>query len=170
MKPRKFAVLGWLVVTATAAALCAEEPQSVQRLARSDWRRVEQIQPQQKIVVHLTNGEIVKGAFVEADLEGVVVLVKGNTTQKLSREEIASIGKASRGKGALLGLAGGAAVGAGMGVLIGAKAPIGHGDVRALAAVTVLGISTGVGTGIGAAIGAEQTLWRAPKPQAKNTH
>ena len=115
-------------------------------------------------------GEIVKGAFVEADLEGVVVLVKGNTTQKLSREEIASIGKASRGKGALLGLAGGAAVGAGMGALIGAKSHIGHGDVRALAAVTVLGISTGVGTGIGAAIGAEQTLWRAPKPQAKNTH
>ncbi len=160
MRFKRIAAIGLVM----AVALLAGEPQ----LARSDWRRVERIPAHQKITVHMAGGETVKGEFVEAAPDGLVVLVKGDTTRKLDRAQIVSIGKTSHAKGALLGLAAGVTVGGLAGALVGTKAPIGEASVRMAAAALTLAIGTGAGTGIGAAAGAEKTLWRQGKaPKAK---
>ena len=70
--------------------LCAQQPCA------------HQIQPQTRIKVHLRNGEMLKGTFVEANATEIT-LRSGGQTRKVGRQEIQFIGKRSRAKGALLG-------------------------------------------------------------------
>jgi len=70
--------------------LCAQQPCA------------HQIQPQTRIKVHLCNGEMFEGTFVEASASEIT-LRSGGRTRKVGRQEIQFIGKRSRAKGALLG-------------------------------------------------------------------
>jgi hypothetical protein len=81
------------------------------------WDRVSSIRANQKIDVQLQTGQKLKGEFVEANANGILLRIKSDKSMNISREEILRISRRSGGRAALIGLG----IGAGVGAAIGAS-------------------------------------------------
>ena len=153
------------LVAGTLGTLNAQQ-QPAQR-ALSDWARVQQIQPKQKVKVSLSSGKTLSGRFVEADAEGIALLQGGKQTTKIPREEILLISKKSaKAKGALIGLA----AGAGSMAIATASSPgdLGRGRAAALGGIPGGAIGAGLGAIIGALVRPATTIYEtAPPPRSK---
>ncbi len=153
-----------ILATVAATGLSAQKQQpSAKPSPRSDWARVQQIEPYQKINVQLTDGKKLEGAFVEATSEDLVLATSGKQTTSVPKVEILRIGGGkSRAKGAAIG-------GITMGLLGGAigMAAVGTGNSQ-LSYGQGFAVSGamwgGIGAGIGAAVGAETTIYEAAAP------
>jgi hypothetical protein len=152
--------LRFLIVVATLVAGSLNARQPMTERSRSEWARVQGIQPKQKILVKLGSGKTLSGKFVDADPEGVVLLRGGKQTTKIPRAEILLISKKSgTGKGALIGLA----AGAGSGMILAASSPgdMSRGRAAALACVPMAAIGAGLGAIIGALTKPAITIYEA---------
>lgn len=168
MRTNTGTVFLWVLAVVAAAGLSAQQQeQPTKRNPRSEWTSVQQIRPEQKIKVHLANGTTLKGTFLEADANGLVLLAGNNTTMKVPKEEISRIGSKSRSRGILYGAAFGGGLGVGIGAAAGGKGLQEQFNTsRGAIAAMYSAIWAGVGAAIGAATGSEQSLYRAPTPPA----
>ena len=165
MPARMARVIGLLTLVAATGLTGQEQQASVKPNSRSDWSRVVRLQVNQKLKVHKDSGIVIEGRLIEANSEGVILLIEKNLTEKLRRQEIQRIGRVSRLRGALWGgaIAGSFffALGAAKGESWGYDAGWGRGMMG-----SVLGSSFGaIGAAIGAAAGKEQILYEAPRSE-----
>jgi hypothetical protein len=102
----------------------------------------------------------VKGRFVEGDGNGLTVLNAGNQQVKLGREEIFSISRRSRTRGALLGLGIGVSAGiaVGSGRYLSTGTDLNRSESAAMGA-TLFGL---IGTIAGGVIGIKATIYQSP--------
>jgi hypothetical protein len=129
------------------------------------WERVSNIKSQQMITVHLRDGKKLKGAFVQADENGIMVRTKADKSMQIGREEILRISSRSWGKGALIGLG----IGAGTGAFLGGVRPPIH-DAGASLAGNVVGVAAIgglIGFAAGAGVGKGQTIYQSPTAQTE---
>ena len=110
------------------------------------------------------NGKTIKRTFLEADSEGLALLLGGKTATKVPKAEIRSVGRKDRVRGALIGMIAGGAAGGGLGTL-GSYVCCTEGYARAIAAVGLTG--AGIGAGIGAAIAKEIKLYETTALQER---
>ena len=149
-------LLGVAVLLSTAG-LSGEQPQRPS--ARHKWACVQQIPAHQNIRVHLRNGGLLQGTFVEADSGELTLLAGRNRSRRVGRQEVQRIGTGARATralwGGLVGLGLGAAMGAGIGCPD-CKSPTSND--RAAGAAIFGGVFGAIGAGIGAAVGGERKL------------
>jgi hypothetical protein len=127
---------------------------------KTAWERVREIPAQQKIKVHLSNGDRIEGRFVEADAASATLLVKGGKTVRIGKEEVQRITHGiGKGRGALIGLG----IGVGVGVAAGAARCLicdsGAGGPGAQAAIGGLWFGA-LGAAVGGLVGREQTIYK----------
>ncbi len=131
------------------------------------WEKVSRIKTLQDIKVHFQNGTQLKGKFVAADEDGIILRIKAGNDRRVRMEEIQRITRLSRGMGALIGLG----IGAGVGAAVGSGYNFMHdtgvtrGESAALGAF-IFGLPGALGGGI---VGIERTIYEnpilPPKPQ-----
>ena len=118
----------------------------------------------QKVTIHTSNGEPVRGRVTKVTKEGILVDAgKEKGTLQVSSSDIVKIGRQSRGKGALIG----ALVGFGIGFPIGCAMAGDVVDQNNPSMGDRLGVGTimggfwgGIGAAIGAANGMDKTVYR----------
>ncbi len=145
----------------SAAAGLNAQDQATPTLQTSDrgWKKIYRIPAKQKICVRVQGGKLLKGEFVEANENEIVLLVKSDRVT-ISRQEIRRVSKKSRGKAALIGLG----IGAGIGTPIGASGVLWNNSSNAgmkrsesIAAGTLMfGMAGAVAGGL---IGMEKTIY-----------
>ena len=110
------------VTTVLVAALLIPAPEAAAATA-SDWAHVRTLKPGLKLAIHLHDGGVRKGAFVQADPDGVTLRAKEGPFT-VARRDVREIRKARRSAGrkiagfligALLGAFGGVYLGAAIG-------------------------------------------------------
>jgi hypothetical protein len=163
MRSGRFTLLLSILATVAATGLSAQKQQPPAKPSlRSDWARVEEIQPHQKIKVHLTGRKTLKGAFVEASSEGLVLATSGKQTTSVPKSEILRVGRKSRAKGAAIGGIFGGLLGGLIGV---AWVSNSRADFTYSGVFKIFGaISGGISAAIGAAVGVESTIYEAAAP------
>ncbi len=150
-----------ILVFGSVLHLSAQEPRSVGVLGSDPaWEKVSQIKTLQNIKVHIQNGTQLKGKFVAASEDGIVLRIKGGNDMRVRREEIQRISWRSHGMGALIGLG----MGAGIGAAVGSGYNLMHdtGVTRgesAAVGIFMFGLPAALGGGI---VGVERTIYRNP--------
>jgi hypothetical protein len=135
--------------------------------AASNWDRVGQIPKTQKVMIHLRSGDVLDGLIQEVGPGGLTLVKKTQVTQ-LKREDIASVTKKSRAKGALLGAAILGGIGAAVGTRVQAADRTPTAGDRGAGSAMMGGLLGVIGAGIGAGVGWEQPIYKAG-PAAKSS-
>ena len=134
---------------------------SVVKVRRDDIKEfVGKLEKEEKVELRLHNGKVLAGTVQDiSDLSRSLAIVETGSTIQIKREDIRKIHQGSRSKSALAGLA----VGALVGVLVGASSPS-----HDLSRGAMVGMGTvvfgGIGAGIGAAAGHSKTFYESPAP------
>jgi hypothetical protein len=162
MRSSRFTLLLSILATVAATGLNAQKQQPPAKPSlRSDWARVQQIEPYQKIKVQLTDGKKLEGAFVEATSEDLVLATSGKQTTSVPKVEILRIGGGkSRAKGAAIGGITMGLLGGAIGMAAAGNSQLSYGQGFAVSGA----MFGGIGAGIGAAVGAETTIYVAAPP------
>lgn len=118
----------------------------------------------QKVTVRKAGGETVRGRVTRADRDGILVDAgKKQGSVQVANSDIIKIGRQSRAKGALIGLAVGFTIGfpigmANAGNVVDENNP--SMSSRLGVGVSMGGFWGGIGAGLGAASGADKTIYR----------
>ncbi len=108
------------VTTVLVAALLMPAPEAA-AATPSDWAHVRTLKPGLKLAIHLQDGGVRKGAFVQADPDGVTLRAKEGPLT-VARHDVREIRKARRSAGRkIAGFLVGALAGAFGGVYLGAS-------------------------------------------------
>jgi len=110
------------VTTVLVAALLMPAPEAAAATATpSDWAHVRTLKPGLKLAIHLQDGAVRKGAFVQADPDGVTLRAKEGPFT-VARHDVREIRKARRSAGRkIAGFLVGALAGAFGGIYLGAS-------------------------------------------------
>jgi hypothetical protein len=118
----------------------------------------------QKVTVRKAGGEVVRGRVTRADKEGILVDAgKKQGTLQVANSDIVKIGRQSRAKGTLIGLAVGFGIGFPIGMAnAGSVVDENNPSMSDRLGVGIIagGLYGGIGAGIGAATGADKTIYR----------
>jgi hypothetical protein len=108
------------VTTVLVAALLMPAPEAA-AATLSDWAHVRTLKPGLKLAIHLQDGGVRKGAFVQADPDGVTLRAKEGPFT-IARHDVHEIRKARRSAGRkVAGFLVGALAGAFSGIYLGAS-------------------------------------------------
>jgi hypothetical protein len=155
-------IIMFVILCSSAADLSAQEQRSMAiQNQDSAWQRVGRMPAKQKIKVLLQMGEELKGEFVEADANGILLRIKFDKSMNISKGEILRISRRSGGRAALIGLG----IGAGAGAGIGASGIMFKGDTglnRSEAAAGGAVLFGLIGAAAGGIIGMDKTVYESP--------
>lgn len=133
--------------------------------AAAGWDRIGQMAKNQKVKVHLRDGNILAGIIQEFGTDGFTLAGKGKANA-LKRADIERLTKKARAKSAMWGAVAGFGLGAGLGAAAAGKIT----DKNNPSASDRMGSAVGVGaflSGIGAVIGVaggyDQTIYKADR-------
>jgi hypothetical protein len=140
--------------------------------ADADWTAVQNLRPEQRVKVYLTDGRVLKGTIHSADVNGLAVRAGGQDALRVARTSVTRVTKKSRGSAALWG----GVIGFGIGLPVGAAAGPYLADFGNPPAATRMrhglgwgAFFGGVGAGIGALAGSEQTLYKVAPANSRTT-